>query len=252
MKACMFFVILLWLCSVINSEGLFADEVTTETQRIASIIENVINAYGGKDIIESTQSMHLKGKIEAFMLHDHGTYELYFKRGKRLRVETKYAHSSEVRILNGERGYRGTDVLPIEEVFGARYFAMVYQFRHLDILHDLAKGTYQIQTMGKSSIGGSDVEVFHLNDKDGAIMDIYIDEHNFHILKVTGYFRERGKEIDLSSEFSDFRKVNGSVFPFRITNYAGGLKIAQTVIDNYVLNPDIADFLFEPATTRSL
>lgn len=248
----MFFVILLWLCSVINSEGLFADEVTTETQRIASIIENVINAYGGKDIIESTQSMHLKGKIEAFMLHDHGTYELYFKRGKRLRVETKYAHSSEVRILNGERGYRGTDVLPIEEVFGARYFAMVYQFRHLDILHDLAKGTYQIQTMGKSSIGGSDVEVFHLNDKDGAIMDIYIDEHNFHILKVTGYFRERGKEIDLSSEFSDFRKVNGSVFPFRITNYAGGLKIAQTVIDNYVLNPDIADFLFEPATTRSL
>jgi hypothetical protein len=248
----MFFVILLWLCSVINSEGLFADEVTTETQRIASIIENVINAYGGKDIIESTQSMHLKGKIEAFMLHDHGTYELYFKRGKRLRVETKYAHSSEVRILNGERGYRGTDVLPIEEVFGARYFAMVYQFRHLDILHDLAKGTYQIQTMGKSSIGGSDVEVFHLNDKDGAIMDIYIDGHNFHILKVTGYFRERGKEIDLSSEFSDFRKVNGSVFPFRITNYAGGLKIAQTVIDNYVLNPDIADFLFEPATTRSL
>ncbi|HXX81056.1 MAG TPA: hypothetical protein VEI46_05875 [Thermodesulfovibrionales bacterium] len=212
----------------------------------------MINAYGGKESIESIQSMHIKGEIEAFMLHDYGTYELYFKRGKKLRVETKYEHSSEIRILNGERGYRGTGVLPLEEVFGARYFAMAYQFRHLDILHDLVKGTYQIQTMGKSSVSGSDVEVFHLNDKNGAIMDIYIDEHTFLILKVTGYFKEKGKELDLSVEFSDFKKVGASVFPFRITNYAGGLKIAQTVIDNYLLNPDITDSLFEPTIIRSL
>ena len=142
--------------------------------------------------------------------------------------------------------------MPIEEVFGARYFAMVYQFKHLNILHDLVEGTYQIQSMGKASVGRSGVEVFHLNDKDGAIIDIYVDEHDFHILKVTGYFKERGKQIDLSAEFSDFKKVDGSVFPFRITNYAGGLKIAQTVIDDYFLNPDIPDFLFEPATMRSL
>lgn len=246
------FLMLLCLCFAIKPGVLFAEEVTTEAQRIAAIIENVINAYGGREIVEGIQSMHVKGKVEAFMLRDYGTYEVYFKRGKRLRVETKYEHSSEVRILNGERGYRGTNVLPIERVFGARYFAMVYQYKHMDILHDLVKRTYQIQTMGKASVGGSNVEVFHLNDKNGAIMDIYIDEQNYYILKVIGYFKERDKQIDLSAEFSDFKKVNGSIFPFRITNYAGGLKIAQTVIDNYLLNPDIADSLFEPTFIRSL
>jgi hypothetical protein len=252
MRARISLLILLWLWSAIHPGGLFAEEVTTEAQRIAFIIEKVVDAYGGKETIESIQGMHIKGNIEALMLRDHGTYALYFKRGRKLRVETKYRHSSEIRILNGDKGYRGTDVLPVEEVFGARYFAMVYHFKHLDLLHDLVKGTYQMQSMGKSSVGVSEVEVFHLNDKDGAIMDVYIDTHKFLILKVTGYFKEKDKEIDLSVEFSDFKKVSRTVFPFRITNYAGGLKIAQTVIDSYLLNPDIADFLFEPATARSL
>lgn len=251
-RASISLLILLWLFIAMVPEGLFAEEVAAETQRITSVIEKVINAYGGKEIIEGIQCMHIKGKTEAFMLQDSGSYELYFKRGKKLRVETRYGRSSELRILNGDRGYRSTNTMPVEEVFGARYFAMVYHFKHLDLLHDLVKGTYQIQSMGKSSLGGSDVEVFHLNDKDGAIMDIYIDERQFLILKVTGYFKERDKGIDLSAEFSDFRKVDGSLFPFRITNYAGGLKIAQTVIDKYFLNPDITDFLFEPAIIRSL
>ncbi len=252
MKTYVCLIVLLVSFVWIRPAGLFADEATTESKRVASIIENVIRAYGGKEIIEDIKCFHMKGRIEALMLNDNGTYELYFKRGKKLRVETKYDRSWEIRVLNGDKGYRASDAQPLEEVFGARYLAMVYHFRHLDILHDLVIGTYEIRSMGKSSVNGGNVEVFHLNDKDGAILDIYVDEHNFLVLKVTGYFKERGKQIDLSAEFSDFRKVNGSIFPFRITNYAGGLKIARTVVDEYLLNPDIADFLFEPTIIRSL
>ena len=252
MRAYIFFLLFVWSFVATTQQGLFAEEVATEAHRVSSVIDNVINAYGGKETIEAIQSMHIKGNIEAFMLHDSGTYELYFKRERKLRVETKYGQSSEVRILNGERGYRGTNALPVEEVFGPRYFSMVYHFKHLDILHDLVKRTYQIQSMGKSRLGGRNVEVFHLNDKDGAIMDISIDLHKFFILKVTGYFREKDKHIDLSVEFSDFRKVHGAIFPFRITNYAGGLKTARTIIDEYFLNSDIPDFLFEPAAIQSL
>ncbi len=245
-------IILLGLFISIRPEGLFADDATNESKRVASIIENVIRAYGGKETIENIKCFHIKGKIQAFMLNDYGTYELYFKRGKKLRVETRYDRSWEIRILNGDKGYRASEALPLEEVSGARYFAMVYQFKHLDMLHDLAIGTYQIRSMGRSLVNGGNVEVFHLNDQDGSILDIYVDEQNFLILKVAGYFKEREKQIELSAEFSDFRKVGGSVFPFRITNYARGLKIAQTVVDEYLLNPDIADFLFEPSIIRSL
>jgi hypothetical protein len=80
-----------------------AEGPSNEDQRITSIMNKVIDAYGGKDIIEGIHCVHAKGIIEAFMLRDHGTYEFYFKRGGKLRVETKYEHSSEVRILNNER-----------------------------------------------------------------------------------------------------------------------------------------------------
>ena len=246
------FNILLCLFFVTRPSDLFAGEVTDDGQRVTSIVNKVLDAYGGKETIENIRSLHAKGETEAFMLRDHGTYELYFKRGRKLCVEIKYERSSELRLLNGDRGYRSNNGLPFEEVYGPRYFAMVYHYKHLDILHDLIQGTYRIRYEGKSSVNGNNVEVFNLNDKEGTVMDIYIGETNSLILKVTGYFSAGNKKMDLSSEFSDFKKVGGFVFPFRITNYAEGLKIAQTVINKYFLNPDIANSFFEPSIMQSL
>ena len=247
-----FFCILVCLFFVAGPERLSAEETAVETQRITSIIDKVIDAYGGKEVVEGIHSLYAKGKIEAFMLRDQGTYELYFKRERKLRVETKYKRSFEVRVLNGDRGYRGSGTLPLEEVYGPRFFSMVYHYKHLNIIHDLAKGVYQIRSAGESLLGGSKAEVFTLNDKEGAIMDIYVDAKNSLIVKVAAHFTEGNKKIDLSAEFSDFKKVGGSVFPFTITNYAGGLKIAQTVIEKYSLNPDISDSFFAPSFIHSL
>ncbi|HKN19299.1 MAG TPA: hypothetical protein VJW95_05835 [Dissulfurispiraceae bacterium] len=246
------FYILVCFFFVVRAESLFAEDLTDEARHITHIINKVIDAYGGKEVVEGIHSLHAKGEIRAFMRHDQGTYELYFKRDRKLRVETKYEDSSELRILNSDRGYRSADGLPLEEVSGPRYFSMLYQYKHLDILHDLLSGSYKISFAGTTSLNGNAVEVFRLLDKEGTIMDIFIDMHNFLIVKVTGYFVADDKKTDLSAEFSDFRKAGGSLFPFNITNYAAGMKIAQTVIDKYFINPDISDSLFGPGNTQSL
>ncbi len=247
-----FLVFFLYIFFIMVLEGLCSSEVTDEAQRIDDVINKVIAAYGGKEVIEGIHSLHAKGEIEALMLRDHGTYELYFKRDRKLRVETKYERSSELRILNGDKAYRSTDALPMEEVYGPRYFSMVYQYKHLDILRGLIEGTYQIQAAGKSIVNDTAVEVFELHDKEGTVMDLYISDSNALIMKVTGYFSAGNKKTSLSSEFADFKKVGGSLFPFRITNYAGGLQIAQTVINNYSLNPDLSDSLFSLRIIHSL
>jgi len=241
------FAILNCLFLILGAARLFAGEIADEAQSPTAIMEKVFDAYGGKETIEGIHTLHVKGEIEAFMLHDHGTYELYFKRGRKLWVETKYGRSSELRILNGARGYRSTDTLPFEEVSGPRYLAMVYHYKHLDILYDLIHGAYQVHPAGQSSIDGNSVKVFNLEDADGTRMDIYVDEHRYLIVKVTGYFSAGHKSIDLSAEFADFREVGTSMFPFRITNYAGGMKIAEIVFDKYFINQDIADSIFKPA-----
>lgn len=245
------FYILLFFFLVAAPRGLYAGEPSDETARIASIINKVIDAYGGKDAIEGIHSFHMIGEIEAFMMHDQGPYELYFKRGRQLRVGTKYQRSSELRILNSDRGYRRTDTLPLEEVYGPRFVSMVYQYKHLNLLHDLIAGAYQIRSAGPSAVAGENAEIFRFNDKEDAVLDVYIDKRTFLVVKVTAFFSAENKQIDLSAEFSDFRKVGGSVFPFRITNYAGGVKVAQTVIEKYALNPEMPDSLFVPSATQS-
>jgi hypothetical protein len=247
-----FFCIALCLAALAKPAGLCAVEAPDGAEMVDKVINKVIDVYGGKEAVANMHSLRVKGDIEAFVLKDRGTYEVYFKEGRKLRVETKYARSAEFRILNGDRGYRGTKALAVEEVYGARYYAMVYHYKHLNILSDIVKGTYHISYVGLTSVHDAAVEIFTFKDKEGAVMDVYIDARDFLILKVTGYFLEMKKKIGLSVEFSDFKKVDGLLLPFRVINYAGGRKIAQTVIEKYFLNQDIPDSLFEPTALQSL
>jgi outer membrane lipoprotein-sorting protein len=217
------------------------------TENIPSLVPKIIAAYGGKHAIERLKRVRASGTIEAFMRQDHGTYEIYFKRPRKLRVETKYQGSSETRILNGRRGYRGMDGFPLSRAEGDSLLAMVYQYKHFDLPYGLLKGAYSITSAGKEDLKGKPVEVLHLSDREGPPMDVYVDTHTFFIVKVTGYFTmTRGRSTALSTEFSDFRKVDGTVFPFRITNYAGGYKIAETTMKTYRINTTMPSSLFAP------
>ncbi len=58
-----------------------------------------------------------------------------------------------------------------------------------------------------------------------------------------------GEETELSSEFRDFKRVDGRLFPFRIINYAGGQRIGELRISEYKVNPVLPDSLFMPGAT---
>ena len=212
-----------------------------------ALIEKIIAAYGGKDSIEHITGVYAFGDIEAIMRRDSGSYALFFKRQKKLRVETKYQRSYETRILNGDRGYRGTDGAPPALVKDHRLLAMVYQYKHFELVYGLLHNSYAVSRKGKEELNGKLSDVMHLSDNEGPPMDVYVDADTFFIVKVVGYFTVTdGRTTTLSSEFFDFRTVGDTVFPFKVTNYAGGQKIAETRFKIYEINPAMPDSLFEP------
>ena len=105
---------------------------------------------------------------------------------------------------------------------------------------------YRLSYGGKESVNGILLEVLALKDKEGPPMKICIDLKNFRIVKISGFFSIVRNEAGLSSEFTDFRSVGGIEFPFRFTNYAGGQKVAETLIEEYKINTDIDNSVFEP------
>lgn len=225
----------------------FAADKTGVRKEVRSLVTKVVSAYGGKGAIEGIKTVYALGDIDAFMRHDHGTYELCFRRSRMLRVETKYDKSRETRILRGDVGYRGMDGPPLARAEGDSLLAIMYQYKHFDLPYGLLKDRYSISLKGGEDLNGNPVVVLHLTDSEGPPMDVYIDTHTFFIVKVTGYFRmPDGRSTALSALFSDFRKVGDIMFPFRITNYAGGYKIASIKMKFYRINPPIPDSLFSP------
>ncbi len=218
---------------------------TPETAQ--NIIEKIIKAYGGKKVVENVKSVYTDGNIKALAFNDTGKYVRYFSRDGKLRVDIKYSRSSELRILNGRRGYESMDAAPISEVTGERYLSMAYQYKQLDLPYGLLDDKYQIRYEGKADVNGVETEVLSLNDSEGPSMKVYVNNKTFYILKVSGYFPAGNETMILSAEYSDYRKVNGTILPFRITNFADHQKIAETLIDDYRINSQMKDTLFSPA-----
>ena len=214
------------------------------------LISNVIKAYGGSETIKKNRAILAKGKIRTFMVNDAGTYVRYFMYDRRLRVETSYRRGEEIRILNGNSGWRGkvkdTGADMLKEVTGQRFISMVYQYKQLDLPNGLLNRDYTIRLTGKEELDGLVVAVLELTDKEGPMMTVSIDLKKYYIRKVAGHFRIGENETVLAAKFDDFKIIEGMPFPFKVTNYAGGYKIGETTIEEYAVNPKLDDSLFRP------
>jgi len=238
-QKCKPFFLLLLLVSIMISFPHFS--LAGENAEVAKIIQ----AYGGKDALERVSSLAAEGKIITFMPKDEGTYFYYLKRNRQLLVDIKYTKRTEKRILNGDRGYRGTDE-GTAEVTGSAYDAMAYQYNQLDLPYGLLDGAFKVTYLRKDSFHARPVAVLKFTDRAGNEMEAAVDSENYRIVKTTGFFGMGREKAGLSAEFSDFRMVVGVMLPFTIVNYADGFMISETRISKYTINPNISDSVFSP------
>lgn len=213
---------------------------------VTSFIKEVIVAYGGEKALAGITSIYAKGSIETFMRGDRGVSTRYFKRPRKLRAELAYQKSSETRILNGFRGWRGSGGEPLREVHGPSYLAMAYQFKYLDLPFGFLDKGYKISYLGRENLRGGPVEVLLLADNEGTVMRVYIDAGTRLIAKVLGSFGAGPGGAELAAEFSDYRDVAGVKFPFRVTNYSGANKLADNLVTEIRINKEMPDALFQP------
>ncbi len=233
-----FFLLLLLVYAALS----FAHRSTAEEK---NEVAEIIRAYGGKDALSRVSALTAEGKITTFMPEDKGTYFLYLKRSGKLLVDIKYTKRTEKRILNGDKGYSGTDE-KVAEVTGPSYNAMVYQYDQLDLPYGLLDSAFGVRYVKKDRLRERTVDVLGLIDRSGNEMDIAVDSETHFIVKTSGSFMMGGEKAVLSSEFRDFRKVGGIELPFTLVNYADGFKISETRITKYTVNPDIGDSVFSP------
>lgn len=226
--------------------GIEAEEASRSSPEVKALVHMIVDAYGGEAVLENVHSLSVKGVLETPLYEGPADYSFYLKQDRKLRVETRVGNFFELRILNGARGYYRTGDSPMAEVSGSRLLSMVYQFKEITMPYQLMTSAFTIADGGRSVVSGISVRILTLKNKEGPPMKLYVDRKSRRILKDSGVFSMDGTETELSSEFHDFRKVNGRLFPFRIVNYAGGQKVGELRIREYRVNPELPDSLFEP------
>jgi hypothetical protein len=222
-----------------------AEEAKSALQK-TSLIADVIAAYGGEKALAKITTVYTKGSIQTLMRDEKGISTRYFKRPRKLRAELFYTHASETRIVNGFQGWRGSDSVSLREVHGPSYLAMVYQFKYLDFPFGFLDKGYKITFLGSETLHGVPVEVLQLVDDEGPTMRVYVDSVTHLITRVVGTFGAGLGTTELAAEFSDYHTVEGIKVPFRVVNFSGTNKIAETQVVEVRFNRDMPDSLFQP------
>jgi hypothetical protein len=214
-------------------------------QEDGSITDKIIAAYGGRERIANVMSVAAEGRIRASMRSEAGIYRRALRRDRRLFVNVLYGRSTERWLLDSTRGFRDTNG-DVEEVFGHRYHAIVDQYNELNLPFGLLDNTFTITELGRAALRGTEVSILQLVDRAGNRIDAYVSTEDYLIIKCTSTFENGLQSLNLSSEFSDFRRVEGILFPFRIINYVQGDIINEITIRAYLLNAPIDDVQFKP------
>jgi len=211
------------------------------------VIDRVIQAYGGAKV-DTIRSYRMEGIISARRRKIEGSMKRTFRRSQSLKVEIDYPANPEVRILDGDRGWR-TDPKEgtIREVEGALYKSMVLQAARANIPWILVENWSDIREIPGRIIDNRMTMGLELTIGQGMLMRFYINPTTHLVIHSQAILNTPQLKTYFETAYSNFRKVRGVMFPFREKNFASGFQTGTTVINKININPaDVNRGTFRP------
>ncbi len=173
------------------------------------LIARITAAYGDWSKVTTFRQT---GNVTSPMRPAPGKMTREWRRPDKLRVEIVYPTSSEIRVVEGDKGTQNG-----KEVTGMGLDAMRLQAARLAVPLLLIEK--------RSSLRGLAGPRIEIPLPDAMTLTVEVDSEG-RIVRSTG----KSTGIEFSTVYSDFRKVEGLLFAFREENFAQGTKTATTEI----------------------
>ena len=193
----------------------------------AAVIDKVVAEYGGRKALAAAHALRQRGLVTT---GTRGTAALVreFARPDRLRVELKYPGNTEVRLLDGASAYREG-----RAVVGPMSDAMLLQAARLDLpaLLDEARG--RVDDLGVQQRGGIALRALLVPLGGGLELTVFVDERSGRILRSEGTVPAGAMgRMAFSTDYSDFRRLQGLLFAFAEENFASGTRTGHTQLES--------------------
>jgi outer membrane lipoprotein-sorting protein len=192
-------------------------------QSLDDVVSNVMKEYGGLPAWQKVTSLGETGTVVPMMRKGDGKMTRFWQKPDKLRIEIVYPTNSEVRVVDGDHGTRND-----KEVTGGSLDAMKLQAARLALPTLLAEKRASLHDLGLHD----GLHAVEIPLSATLTLTVTIDPKTWHIVRSTG----KASGLEFIVDYSDFRRVNGLLFPFAEAGSAQGMPTATTKIESVVIN----------------
>ena len=219
-------------------------------QKTADILEKMIEAQGGRKLLEKIKDSTFSGTMEMIQMGIEGSMTIYHKEPNKLRQEIEFMGMIITTVFDGETAWMtnpetgNVEELPEKAVEQTKREAI--DFGNAALLHPEKYGiTYTFK--GKENIEGKDYFVLDRTFPDGHKATIYVDSENYLIYKTvsTADNPMTGMEVEAEILLSDYKKIDGMIIPHSIKIFYEGEEFGEMAVTEVKFNSGLEDSFFK-------
>jgi len=223
---------------------LFCLPLQAQDLALETVLERHFDALGGLELIQGIQTMEGTGRMTVGPGME-AAFTRYAKRPNKVRLEIEIQGMTGVQAYDGETAWM--------------FMPFMGQTSPEVMPDDMARAMLQEADMDGPLVDyeakGNLVELLGMEDgayklqvtlNTGDVQNYYIDAETFLLQKVTGSMSMQGMNLDFQTAFSDYRDINGLLFPHHVdlTGMQGPGSTGVVIIENLQINTELDDSLF--------
>ena len=217
------------------------------TMTVDSVIARNLAARGGLERIRAIQSERLNGQIRLGP-GAQGPLILELKRPNHMRMEMTLVDKVILRGYDGRVGWSVNPFAkhPVPQVMSDDDTKNAATEADIDgpLVDYAAKGN-KVELVELDTLGVKTAYKLRLTMANGDVDNYYVDSHSYLIIKWEGERIISGSPSQLESIFTNYKPVDGIMFPFRVTSFTKGDPQSQELVfETISINDALPDTRF--------
>lgn len=219
-------------------------------QKAADILEKMIEAQGGRKLLEKIKDSTFSGTMEMIKMGIEGSMTIYHKEPNKLRQDIKFMGKVVTTAFDGETAWTinpdSGNVEELPEKATEQTKRETLDFGNAALLYPEKYGiTYTYKE--KENIEGKDYFVLDRTFPDGHRATLYVDSKTYLIFKTltTSEYPMTGMEVEAEILVSDYKKVDGIMIAHSITIFYDGEEFGKMTVAEVSFNSGLEDSLFK-------
>ncbi|MBN1224050.1 MAG: hypothetical protein JXB23_12455 [Candidatus Aminicenantes bacterium] len=217
------------------------------SQNISDIMEKMIEAQGGRKVLEGIKDTTISGTLEITQMGLSGTMTMYQKEPNKSRQDIEVMGMVITSAFDGETAWAlnpqtgASEELPEDAAAEAKRGALGNA-----VLLTPEKFGVTYAFKAKENVDGKDCLVVMQTFADGHEAAIYLDAKTYLTHKTKQMaMNQMGVEVEQEMVFSDYKKVDGAVFPFSVTIIQDGEEFGTMTATDVKINSGLEDSFFQ-------